>query len=278
MTNYVKQWSSGNPGLIIITEDLSGSMLHPYVDGKNRTQFCSDAVNRLINDLISRNYDGKAPKDRCYVVVIGYGNDAKILTQGYLSELDKSPLSIENRKKKISDGAGGLVEIDSKMPVWVEPTTKDAVTNQMAAFLMAKEILEKWVQDKPDSPASVVINLSDGAPYTGGKGVRECMDETIEIASQIKSISTSDGPVLIFNAMIGDGAKAVFPDSPNGLGSEEANFLYETSSEIPEAYRAAAEKNGLPYKKGARGAIYNAAAEDIIKLVDFGSSKGLHDA
>ena len=117
-----KRWSSATPGLLVIQIDQSGSMLTAFAEGKTRSEFASLATNRLINDLIQRNYDGKAPKDRCYVVVIGYGDDARILTSGYLSELEASPLRIDEVKKKISDGAGGLVETAVKMPLWVDPT------------------------------------------------------------------------------------------------------------------------------------------------------------
>jgi hypothetical protein len=46
---------------------------------------------------------------------------------------------------------------------------------------------------------------------------------------------------------------------------------------IPKAFEVAAKTNGLPLKENARGCIIGAEAEDLINLINFGSSKGLED-
>lgn len=270
------QWSSATPGLLVIMIDQSGSMTLDYDGGDSRSEFAAKAVNRVINTLIQKNFDGKEPKNRCYIAVLGYDEDVKVLVSGYLKDLDKSPKRIDTIKKKVSDGDGGLVTVDSKMPIWVEPIYEDNYTNMMAAFRTAKDLVGKWINEKPDCPAPVIINISDGVPYDG-RDPQECMSETIEIVEEIKRFDTNDGKVQIFNAMIGEGSKVVFPQSENQLDSIEAQFLYVISTEIPEAYRGAAEKNELAFKPGARGAIYNADAEHLVKLIDFGSSKGQRD-
>ncbi len=146
-----------------------------------------------------------------------------------------------------------------------------------AAFKMAKQIIEKWVEDKPDSPAPVIINVSDGVPYYNHKDSAECALETAQIAKEIMGINTADGNVLIFNAEIGDGAtQIILPNSIEEVraGGKGAQFLYEISSVIPEGYRGAALKNGLELKEGSKGAVFAADAVSLIKLIDFGSSKG----
>ena len=77
------------------------------------------------------------------------------------------------------------------------------------AFEMAKEIIEKWISDKPSNPAPVIINISDGVPYFNHQGEEECKNQTIEVVNQIKAIDTADGKVQIFNAMIGNGESAI---------------------------------------------------------------------
>lgn len=270
------QWSSATPGLLVILLDQSGSMTLKYTDDESRSEFASKAVNRVINTLIQKNFDGKAPKNRCYVAVIGYDSVVHTLVSGYLSDLENSPKRIATVQKKIADGGGGVVTIDTKMPIWVEPIYEDNCTDMMGAFEMAKDLVQKWIEDKPGNPAPVIINISDGMPYDG-RDVEECMKETMGIVDGIKNIDTADGKVQIFNAMIGDGSKVVFPCSESELSSTEAQFLYEISTEIPEAYKGAAEKNDLKFEQGARGAIYNADAEHLVKLIDFGSSKGYGD-
>ncbi len=271
------QWSSATPGLLIILVDQSGSMMKPYDGEDSRTQFAAKAVNRVINTIIQKNFDGKQPKNRCFITVIGYDAEVKKLTSGFLQKLEENPLRVEEVTKKVSDGAGGLVEIKAKMPIWIEPIDKDRWTNMTGAFQMAKETVEAWMADKPENPAPVIINISDGRPYYDKKEISECEKETIDVVNEIKAIDTNDGKIQIFNAMLGDGEKVVFPTSNENLVSDEAKFLYEISTEIPEAYRSAAEKNELKYEAGARGAIYNADAEHLVKLIDFGSSKGQND-
>lgn len=276
MSKNEMQWSSATPGLLVVMVDQSGSMTLDYEGEDSRSEFAAKAVNRVINTLIQKNFDGKTPKNRCYVAVIGYDADVKVLASGFLKDLESSPKRIANVTKKVSNGQGGVIEVETKMPIWIEPIYEDLCTNMMGAFATVNDIVEKWINDHPEYPAPVVINISDGLPYDG-REVEECMQETIEIVNKIKKQKTTDGNVQIFNAMIGDGNKVVFPKSSSELDSVEAQFLYEISTEIPEAYRGAAEKNELKFETGARGAIYNADAEHLIKLIDFGSSKGQGD-
>ncbi len=276
MARNEMQWSSATPGLLVIMVDQSGSMTLDYEGGDTRSEFAAKAVNRVINTLIQKNFDGKAPKDRCYVAVIGYDAEVKVLASGFLKELESSPKRIANVTKKVSNGEGGVIEVDTKMPIWIEPIYEDSCTNMMGAFAVVNDLVANWIKDKPNYPAPVVINISDGLPYDG-REIEECMYETINIVNKLKEQSTSDGKVQIFNAMIGEGNKVVFPKSTTELDSVEAQFLYEISTEIPEAYKGAAEKNELKFEMGARGAIYNADAEHLIKLIDFGSSKGQGD-
>lgn len=279
--SHNKQWSSATPGLLILLIDQSGSMLLPFKDSQDtRTVFATRVVNRVIDSIIQKNYNGDHAKDRCFIVAIGYSVGANELCSGFLSDLDNSPKRMENVKKKISDGAGGLVEIDKKMPIWVDPIEKDGWTDMTAAFKMAKEIIENWIQDKPNSPAPVIVNISDGIPYYNHKNSTECAKETEAVAKEIMNISTTDGNVLIFNAEIGQGgAQIILPASVSEVksGGEGAEFLYEISSIIPDGYRGAAEKNGLELRNGSKGAVFAADAESLIKLIDFGSSKAQRD-
>jgi hypothetical protein len=281
MSTHTKQWSSATPGLLVFLIDESGSMLSQFKDSNDsRTVFATRVVNRVIDSIIQKNYNGDRANDRCFIVAIGYSIGAKELCSGFLSDLDQSPKRMETVKKKISDGAGGLVEIDKTMPIWVEPTTTDGWTDMAAAFKMAKEIIENWVKDKPDSPAPVIINVSDGIPYYNHKGTAECAQETAAIAKEIMDIQTSDGNVLIFNAEIGaTGNQIILPTSKDEVkaGGEGAEFLFDISSVIPDGYAGAALKNGLELKENSKGAVFAADAENLIKLIDFGSSKGQRD-
>lgn len=274
-----KQWSSATPGLLIILLDQSGSMMQDYEGtGTTRTKYATLAVNKVIDNIIQKNFDGDAPKNRCFISVIGYNHNVKELCSGWLKDLDASPLRYETLKKKTPDGAGGIVEIEVKQPVWVEPINSDGATNMLGAFQLAKELVEKWMSDNADGPAPVIINISDGVPYYDMKDPRDCMKETVVLANEIKSLSNNDGNVLIFNAQIdGSNGRTVFPSDRNEITQEAAQFLYDITSEVPESYKAAAAKNELPTKEGSRGCIFGADGVQLIQLIDFGSSRGQGD-
>lgn len=279
MAKNEKQWSSATPGLLIILLDQSGSMLQQYEGSDSRTVFASRAVNRVIDNIIQKNFDGDAPKNRCFICVIGYNHNVKELCSGWLKDLDSNPLRYENLKKKTPDGAGGIVEVDVQQPVWVEPIKEDGATNMLGALQLAKETAQGWIEENPQYPAPVIINISDGIPYYDGKDPRECMKETTKLAKEIMSLSNEDGNVLIFNAQIDNKGNntEVFPNDRSKLSQEEAQFLFDITSEVPESYKAAAAKNELPVEAGSRGCIFNADGVQLIQLIDFGSSKGQGD-
>jgi len=260
--------------------DQSGSMLQPF-EGESRTSFASKVINRVINEIIQKNFNGDKPKNRCFISVIGYNHNVQELCSGYLSDLYANPIRVETAKKKIPDGAGGLVEIETKMPVWIEPITQDGATNMKGAFLMAKQLVEQWIIDKPNNPAPIIINISDGIPYYDGRPVNECMQETIQIVQDIMALGNKDGNVLIFNAEIGNSTtRVVFPGNNEEIqaAGPGAEFLYNITSVIPAGFSDAARKNELELKSNARGCIFNANGVDLINLVNFGSSKGQADA
>ncbi len=272
-----KQWSSATPGYLIILIDQSGSMMKDY-EGETRTSFASKAINRVINEIIQKSFNGDKPKNRCFITVIGYNHNVKEICSGYLEDLYNSPIRIDTIKKKVSDGAGGIIEIDSKMPVWVEPIVEDGATNMKGALEMAEELVTKWMQDKPQNPAPVIINISDGMPYYDYKDIHICMQETIEVANRIMDLSCDDGNVLIFNAEVGNGgSKVIFPTDEASVSGEGAQFLFKITSVVPEGYKEAAAKNELPITDNARGCIVNADGVELINLINFGSSKGQKD-
>ena len=272
------QWSSATPGLLIILVDQSGSMLSPYEGNDSKTVFATKAVNRVMDTIIQKNFDGESPKNRCFITVIGYNHEVKKLCSGYLKDIDANPIRVDTIKKREPDGAGGVITVDYPMPVWVEPITKDGATNMKGAFEMAKAIIEQWMKDKPNNPAPVIINISDGVPYYDGKDVKDCMNETIKVAKDIMRLSVSDGNVLIFNAMISAvGQRQEFPTSLEECSNEESKFLFEISSIIPNAYKAIAHAKELNVKEGSKGCIFEADEVQLISLIDFGSSKGQRD-
>lgn len=278
--NNSKQWSSATPGYIIFLVDQSGSMSESYTGGKNKAEFTALVINRTINDLIFTNSAGDKIKDRVFISIIGYGgqggNSIDDIRSDYLSAFADSPLRIERVKKKVSDGAGGLVEIEEEMAVFLEPACpKTGLTPMAEAFDFAKVLIDGWISKKPDNPAPVVINVSDGVPFTGSN-VTDDIEKTINVANSIMDINTKDGNPIIFNVHLGQPPfnENKFEASESNISNEEGKFLFKISSKVPETYREAARKHEFVTSEGSRGFVSNAGPETLIKFINFGSSGG----
>ena len=238
MGKYGKFRCPMTPGLLIILFDQSNSMLQPYNERGNRLEVSANMINFSIDNLINFYFDGETPYNAFFIHVIGYNNNVKELCSGWLKDLYSNTLRYENLKKKMPDGVGGIVEVDVKYPIWIEPVNAGDGANMFDALLYAKELVQKWISNNPQYPAPVIINISDGVPYYDGKGSLECMKEITDLAKEIMSLSNEDGNVLIYNVQVSCFLKnaETFPNNRNKIGQEETKFLFDISSEVPESY------------------------------------------
>ncbi len=278
--NNSKQWSSATPGYIIFLVDQSGSMGEDYTGGKNKAEFTALVINRTINDLIFTNSAGDKIKDRVFISIIGYGGQGGAsvddIRSDYLSAFADSPLRIEKVKKKISDGAGGLVEIEEEMAIYLEPTSpRNGLTPMGEAFDFAKQLIEGWISKKPENPAPVIINVSDGLPYTGINAIKD-VEKTISVVNSIMNVNTNDGNPIIFNVHLGQSPfiESKFESNESKILDEEGKLLFKISSKVPENYRDAARKHEFVTNEDSRGFVSNAGPETLIKFINFGSSGG----
>ena len=276
VTGNTKQWSSATPGYIIFLIDQSGSMKEAYETG-NKATFTALVINRTINELININMDGDTVKDRVFITLIGYGgkggNSVDELKSAILSEFANNPLRIENRKQKVSDGNGGLIEINVQNPIFIEPIA-EGYTPMGKALELAKQKINNRLIQHPNYPAPVIINISDGLPYEG-KNAQTSELEAINAAKAIMLLSCDDGNPLIFNAHIGDSKDiCICSASESELPDNQAKFLFTISSKIPNSYKDAAKKQELNIKADSKGFVSNADPETFIKFINFGSSGG----
>ena len=176
---YEKQPSSVEPRLLILLTDESEESVK--------------VINCLIDQHIELNFDGISPKNRCFIAVIGYNHNVKELCSGWLRDLDASPLRYEKNKKMISDGTGGIVEIEATNPVWVEPSSHKASSNYFTdAIIIARKIAEDWVREYALPP--IVLDCSSIC----------CTKYAIEEIKSMKSISAEDGKTLFFGCYMNE--------------------------------------------------------------------------
>ena len=262
MRNYTTQWSSATPGYLIFLIDQSASMQKSFEYGKTRAEATADAINNIIRELILTNTSGDKIKNRIFITLIGYdgglnSNSVEEIRSDYLSEFDEAPLGYDADEE----------------PYFIEPIAK-GVTPMADAFSIAKELIEEWRTKKPQAPAPIIMNISDGNPYT--EESRDDVRETIEVAQQIMNISTNDGNPLIFNIYIGEGGSTPIEfaqDESQLQGDEQGTFLFKISSIVPDVLQEIGRNKYLfDLHKISRGFSYKADSEKLIKFIEFGSS------
>jgi hypothetical protein len=179
-----------------------------------------------------------------------------------VSVLGNTPDRVEDRTKKISDGAGGIIEQTIKFPVWFDAVANGG-TPMHTALNEASRILTDFITAHPSSFPPIVINITDGEPDR---------DPSPE-AKQLKSLSTSDGNILLFNVQISsNGAKPIeFPDNESGLPDNQAKLLFGLSSVLPDYMREAVKQEGISASANTRGFAFNADLAAVIRFLDIGT-------
>ena len=166
------------------------------------------SVNKIIDCIIQINFDGKAPKNRCFISVIGYNNNVKELCSGWLKDLDAHPLRYETLKKKVPDGTGGIVEVEVNQPIWIECAGIDAsYTYYSKACELVRILVKQWTDIFKNASATIVVDCSD-----------KCYAEhALEEINQIKDISCDDGNTLFFGSYSYDKQidRSIFSNMPD---------------------------------------------------------------
>jgi hypothetical protein len=270
---YSAEISRTNPSCFVFLIDQSGSMVEPIAgsDGKRKCDSVADAINRLLHNLIIKCARGEGVRNFYDVCVIGYGAQVGPAFAGPLagrdlvplSDIAKSPARVDERTKKIDDGAGGEIIQKVKFPMWFEPTAK-GTTPMGAALDLAHHLLAGWVGRHQFSYPPIVINISDGEATDFGP---------VPQAEALTSLATSDGNVLLLNCHISSQSVApiIFPDSDADLPDEFARTLYQVSSVLPESLRNLARNENFVLGPTARGFAFNADLVELIRFLDIGT-------
>lgn len=276
---YNQSLSSEYPGYVVILIDQSGSMSSPFggSTGGSKAEECAKAVNRVIREMGLACTAGQTIKNRCDISVLTYGKSGDTAINAFsgnlasksvvtMEELAQNCLKVNTLKMKISDGAGGLVEVDEQFPVWIEPYAVGG-TPMAEAFEEAYKLVDNWTKTHQASFPPIVINITDGEPNDQARAKTAAL--------KLAQLETSDGNTLILNSHISESkaAKIELPASTNELpqGDNNAKFLFDISSELPPVMRERAGAVGYQPTPGVRGFVYNADAETMIRLLDIGT-------
>jgi hypothetical protein len=270
--SYDAEISRSNPTALLFIVDQSGSMDDKMSTERTKAQQVADVLNRSLYNLITRCTKGDGTRNYFDIGVIGYGNKGAYNGfQGSLgstiinpiANIESSPLRVEDRKKKIDDGAGGLVEVATKFPVWFEAQASGG-TPMCEALTKAAEELVSWCDAHPESYPPTILHITDGESTDGSPEM---------IAEQLKMISTSNGSVILLNLHVSNSSLSAitFPNSESNLADEYSKMLFRMSSMLPEHLVLAASDKGYNVTSESRGFIFNADASAIVDFFDIGT-------
>lgn len=239
--------------------------------GRSKAQELADAINRLLQTLVTRCAKGEEVRKYFDVGVLGYGSQIGPVLQGALAsrelvaidEIAFNPVRLETRMKKVPDGAGGLVEQSFQLPVWLDPVHNGG-TPMCDALRRAKTVLDGWVAAHPTSYPPTVIHITDGESSDG---------DPSSIAADLRSIATQDGAASLFNLHLSSSQATpiTFPDSEASLPDQFARLLFSMSSPLPGPVSAAARNEGYRVTDGTRGFGFNANLVEAIRFLDIGT-------
>lgn len=305
---YNAEISRTNPSCFVFLVDQSHSMNDPWgaEEGSTKSQGVSDAINKLLQNLVIRCSKEEGIRDYYHVSVIGYGKDVgpalgasakpvepqpepesdedddaspeeepeapagDSVLKGRdiipISEIGDNPTRLETRTQKDSDGAGGIIEREVRFPVWFDPQAANG-TPMCRALTMAQGIVHKFITDHPDCFPPIVINITDGESTDG---------DPKQIALMLRHMTVDDGRVLVFNLHLSSqaGNPVLFPDSLDSLPDDYAKLLFEMSSVLPDYMRSFALQEGYVVNPGSRGFVFNGDIVSIISFLDMGTRPG----
>lgn len=271
---YSAQISRAHPTCIVLLIDQSGSMSDPFSNHAvmKKSDFVAEVVNHTIHDLVIRCTKTEEVRNYYYISVIGYGRRVGPALGGSLeklplipiAQLADSPLQVKTTYKRVSDGAGGWVEIPVRIPIWMYPAA-DGKTPMCEALVQVKDIIASWLVQHPSGFPPTVLHLTDGESTDG---------DPTNAGREIMSLGTDDGSVLLFNCHISSrrGPKIEYPESESFLSDEFAKTLFHLSSQLPDTFLAAAAQLGVPATAGSRGFVFNADPSSIVQFYEIGTS------
>jgi hypothetical protein len=271
---YTAEISRSNPSCFVFLVDQSASMLDELRDGelvRRKADVVADALNRLLRELSIKCAKEGGVRDYFQVAVIGYGYQVSSVFTGELAGKDLVPLSqvarfparVDERMKKVPDGAGGLVEQPTKFPVWVEPVGNNG-TPMCEALRQATTLVNTFLATNENCFPPVVLNLTDGESTDG---------DPRAAAGALRDLSSTDGGVLLFNLHVSDqgGKPTVFPGESAELSDDYARTLFSMSSLLPPHMRSYARQEGFSVDDTSRGFVYNADMSTVVQFLDIGT-------
>lgn len=272
---HTAEISRDKPSCFLFMIDQSGSMDDEISIGSENQKLANgvaDSINKWLQELSIKCAKSEGVRDYYDIGVLGYGTDVASGFIGPLadrelvpiSEIADNPARLEERTKKIPDGAGGLVDQSVRIPVWLEPVA-DGGTPMCRAAVEARRILVDWIAAHPDAFPPTVIHITDGQSTDGNPTGR---------LQDITDLSTSDGNVMLFNIHLSAKQQVEpvsFLDSPDQLPDTYSKMLFETASPMTPTMRGLAKEHSFDTSEDSRCFVLNGDLVLLVQAIDIGT-------
>jgi hypothetical protein len=244
-------------------------MREPFEDGgESKADIVADAVNRLLFKLSGRAAGSGATAPPYEVTVIGCGGTVRTAMGGALTgrylvpnrTLTTGAPSVEERRRKVPNAQGELVEQTIDLPVWVRPrAARERPMTQ--ALQLVHSILAPWIGAHPRAFPPIVLNIMSGA--ASDRDPRSA-------AAALRALGTDDGNLLLFNVYIPKrvGTSVLYPEDDAALRDATARDLFAMSSLLPSTFRNGLLDRGIPVGSQARGFIQTDSIVEIIQFLE----------
>ena len=250
---YQAEISRDNPTCFLFVIDQSGSMDEITEAGRSKANFVADVLNKTLYTLVTTCSKSDGVRNYFDVGVLAYGGSevasgfGGTLSDGIvhpIHAISEHTLRVEERKKKVDDGAGG--------------------TPMRAALDKTRQTVADWCEAHPGSYPPTILHVTDGqstdgAPEDMAEGLRQC--------------ATKDGPVLLFNLHVttAGGAETLFPTSETDLADDYSRMLFRMSSPLPGHVAKFASDKGYTITDGSRGFIFNGDPQCVVDFFEIGT-------
>lgn len=269
---YSGEISRDNPTAILFVIDQSGSMDEKAQTGRSKAQFVADVLNKTLYTLITHCTKADGVLGYFEVGVVGYGGGGVV--SGFsgslankiihsIATISDSPVRIEERWKKVDDGAGGIIEQAVKFPIWFDSVSSGG-TPMCAALTKAAEVLAEWCDAHPRSYPPTILHVTDGQSTDG---------DPESIGAGLQQLSTHDGQCLMLNlhVSVSGGLEVLFPSSEASAPDNYSKMLFRMSSVLPGHLSSLAGTKGYSIGDGSRGFIYNGDPKAIVDFFEIGT-------
>jgi hypothetical protein len=258
---YAKKVQSSEPGLIVFLLDDSGSMggdLPGTSDPKH--VWVSRYVGSILKELLARSAEMKGEivvvKPRFYISFIKYGSNVETWPA-----TQNEPLDIEQAMTLYSteDGPGAGLGLSGAL----------GGTDTLQAFECAYELLKAAIGAERfrDSFPPMLFHLTDGESAT----------DATSMAARVRELATSDGAVLVVNALLGAKTSLGYSspaDFPGYMDSGDAGpdpysiRLFEMSSAAPDTIRQnLVDDEVFPKFRSGAALYFDVRTKDMLKHV-----------